>query len=53
MNATDKDNFFNAVESLKKYRRADLVDEKGKKFIRKTLYRFAPKRTYFKKKFKR
>ncbi|SDE31125.1 hypothetical protein SAMN05216464_105185 [Mucilaginibacter pineti] len=29
----DKENFFNAVESLKKYRRADLVDEKGKNLL--------------------
>ncbi|MFZ6749828.1 winged helix-turn-helix domain-containing protein [Undibacterium sp. Ren11W] len=33
----DKDNFFNAVESLKKYRRADLLDEKGKNLL-ETLY---------------
>lgn len=25
----DKDNFFNAIESLNKYRHADLLDEKG------------------------
>lgn len=31
----DKENFFNAVESLKKYRRADLVDEKGKNLLEK------------------
>ena len=29
----DKDNFFNAIESLKKYRRADLLDEKGKNLL--------------------
>ncbi|MES2133777.1 MAG: ATP-binding protein [Bacteroidota bacterium] len=29
----DKENFFNAVESLKKYRRADIVDEKGKNLL--------------------
>jgi hypothetical protein len=33
--ADDKENFFNAVESLKKYRRADLVDEKGKNLLEK------------------
>lgn len=31
----DKENFFNAVESLKKYRRADLVDVKGKDLLEK------------------
>ncbi len=31
----DKENFFSAVESLKKYRRADLVDEKGKNLLEK------------------
>lgn len=31
----DKENFFNAVESLKKYRRADLVDEKGRNLLEK------------------
>lgn len=31
----DKENFFNAVESLKKYRRADIVDEKGKNLLEK------------------
>lgn len=29
----DKDNFFEAIESLKKYRRADLIDEKGKNLL--------------------
>jgi hypothetical protein len=29
----DKDNFFSAIESLKKYRRADLLDEKGKNLL--------------------
>lgn len=29
----DKDRFFDAVESLKKYRRADLIDEKGKNLL--------------------
>ncbi|WP_431213378.1 hypothetical protein ACQ86N_00045 [Puia sp. P3] len=32
---TDKEGFFNAVESLKKYRRADLVDEKGRNLLEK------------------
>lgn len=32
-NQDDKDNFFNAIESLKKYRRADLLDEKGKNLL--------------------
>ncbi len=30
---SDKDNFFEAIESLKKYRRADLIDEKGKNLL--------------------
>lgn len=29
----DKDNFFNAIESLKKYRRADLLDDRGKNLL--------------------
>lgn len=29
----EKENFFNAVESLKKYRRADLVDERGRDLL--------------------
>lgn len=29
----EKENFFNAVESLKKYRRADLLDEKGRSLL--------------------
>lgn len=33
----DKDNFFSAIESLKKYRRADLLDEKGRNLL-ETLY---------------
>lgn len=33
----DKDNFFNAIESLKKYRRADLLDERGRNLL-ETLY---------------
>lgn len=31
----DKDRFFNAIESLKKYRRADLLDEKGRNLLEK------------------
>ncbi|MFD2577151.1 hypothetical protein ACFSPU_12495 [Haoranjiania flava] len=30
---SEKDNFFEAIESLKKYRRADLIDEKGKNLL--------------------
>lgn len=33
----DKDRFFDAIESLKKYRRADLLDEKGRSLL-KELY---------------
>jgi predicted DNA-binding transcriptional regulator len=29
----DKDNFFSAIESLKKYRRADLLDDKGRNLL--------------------
>lgn len=29
----DKDNFFNAIESLKKYRRADLLDDNGRNLL--------------------
>jgi hypothetical protein len=29
----DKDNFFNAIKSLKKYRRADLLDDKVKNLL--------------------
>jgi predicted transcriptional regulator len=36
-NETQKDGFFNAVESLKKYRRADLIDPKGRNLL-KELY---------------
>ena len=35
METEDKENFFNAVESLKKYRRADLVDERGRNLLEK------------------
>lgn len=37
MNFTDeqKDGFFEAVESMKKYRRADLIDEKGRSLLEK------------------
>lgn len=31
----DKDNLLNAIESLKKYRRADLLDDKGRNLIEK------------------
>jgi len=30
---TDKDNFFAAVDSLKKYRRAEITDEAGKDLV--------------------
>ncbi len=33
----DKDGFFNAIESLKRYRRADLIDEEGRSLL-KELY---------------
>jgi hypothetical protein len=36
-NEKEKDGFFDAVESLKKYRRADLIDEKGRNLL-KELY---------------
>lgn len=34
-NQKDKDNFFKAVDSLKKYRRAELFDEKGNSILDK------------------
>lgn len=49
MNATDKDNFFNAVESLKKYRRADLLDEKGKNLLEKLYTDLLPSEHILKK----
>lgn len=52
MNATDKDNFFNAVESLKKYRRADLVDEKGRNLLEKLYTDLLPSEHILKKSLK-
>lgn len=52
MNATDKDNFFNAVESLKKYRRADLLDEKGKNLLEKLYTDLLPSEHILKKSLK-
>lgn len=34
-NETEKNNFFDAVDSLKKYRRAELIDEKGNNLLEK------------------
>jgi predicted AAA+ superfamily ATPase len=36
-NEKEKDGFFDAVESLKKYRRADLIDQRGRSLL-KELY---------------
>ncbi|MCD0473337.1 MarR family transcriptional regulator [Flavobacterium sp. EDS] len=49
MNTADKDNFFNAVESLKKYRRADLVDEKGSNLLEKLYTDLLPSEHILKK----
>ena len=35
MNDNIKNGFFEAVESLKKYRRAELIDEKGRNLLEK------------------
>lgn len=52
MNTIDKDNFFNAVESLKKYRRADLVDEKGRNLLEKLYTDLLPSEHILKKSLK-
>ena len=52
MNTVDKDNFFNAVESLKKYRRADLVDEKGRNLLEKLYTDLLPSEHILKKSLK-
>ncbi|MBJ2125575.1 hypothetical protein [Flavobacterium sp. IB48] len=52
MNTVDKDNFFNAVESLKKYRRADLVDERGKNLLEKLYTDLLPSEHILKKSLK-
>lgn len=48
----DKENFFNAVESLKKYRRADLVDEKGRNLLDKLYTDLLPSEHILKKSLK-
>lgn len=48
----DKENFFNAVESLKKYRRADLVDEKGRNLLEKLYTDLLPNEHILKKSLK-
>jgi len=52
MNTIDKDNFFNAVESLKKYRRADLVDERGRNLLEKLYTDLLPSEHILKKSLK-
>lgn len=52
MNPVDKENFFNAVESLKKYRRADLVDEKGRNLLEKLYTDLLPSEHILKKSLK-
>lgn len=52
MTTTDKENFFNAVESLKKYRRADLVDEKGRNLLEKLYTDLLPSEHILKKSLK-
>lgn len=48
-NQKQKDNFFNAIESLKKYRRADLVDEKGRNLLEKLYTDLLPSEHILKK----
>jgi hypothetical protein len=52
MTTTDKDNFFNAVESLKKYRRADLADEKGRDLLERLYTDLLPSEHILKKSLK-
>lgn len=52
MKSTDKENFFAAVESLKKYRRADLVDEKGRNLLEKLYTDLLPSNHILKKSLK-
>lgn len=51
-NQKQKDNFFNAIESLKKYRRADLVDEKGRNLLEKLYTDLLPSEHILKKSIK-
>src|SRR5690606_3425225 len=44
-----KDGFFEAVESLKKYRRADLIDEKGRSLLEKLYTDLLPNELVLKK----
>ena len=48
----DKDNFFNAIESLKKYRRADLLDEKGRNLLEQLYTDLLPSEHILKKSIK-
>lgn len=45
----DRDNFFEAVESLKKYRRADVIDESGKSLLEKLYVDLLPNEYVLKK----
>lgn len=51
MNFTDeqKDGFFEAVESMKKYRRADLIDERGRDLLEKLYTDLLPNELVLKK----
>jgi len=51
MNFTEKqkNGFFEAVESLKKYRRADLIDEKGRSLLEKLYTDLLPNELVLKK----
>ena len=51
MSFTDeqKDGFFEAVESMKKYRRADLIDEKGRSLLEKLYTDLLPNELVLKK----
>ena len=44
-----KNGFFEAVESMKKYRRADLIDEKGRSLLEKLYTDLLPNELVLKK----
>lgn len=48
----DKEGFFNAVESLKKYRRADLIDDKGNNLLEELYVDLLPSEHILKKSLK-
>ena len=46
---TDKDGFFSAIESLKRYRRADIIDEDGRSLLKELYTDLLPNEHIFKK----